>query len=89
MIGTNEAPGPWYPMYSFSSTMTTSTPGGMAWTKMGEIKHEYLPKVVMAEDFDKAWDEYMKVYEGCNPQAFLDEMQEELERRMEAHKKYE
>lgn len=56
---------------------------------MGEIKHEYLPKVVMAEDFDKAWDEYMKVYEGCNPQAFLDEMQEELERRMEAHKKYE
>ena len=63
--------------------------GGMAWTKMGEIKHEYLPKVVMAEDFDKAWDEYMKVYEGCNPQAFLDEMQEELERRMEAHKKYE
>ena len=89
MIGTNEAPGPWYPMYSFSNTMTTSTPGGMAWTKMGEIKHEYLPKVVMAEDFDKAWDEYMKVYEGCNPQAFLDEMQEELERRMEAHKKYE
>ena len=89
MIGTSEAPGPWYPMYSFSNTMTTSTPGGMAWTKMGEIKHEYLPKVVMAEDFDKAWDEYMKVYEGCNPQAFLDEMQEELERRMEAHKKYE
>lgn len=89
MLGTNEAPGPWYPMYSFSNTMTTSTPGGMAWTKMGEIKHEYLPKVVMAENFDKAWDEYMKVYEDCNPQAFLDEMQEELERRLEAHKKYE
>ena len=89
MLGTSEAPGPWYPMYSFSNTMTTSTPGGMAWTKMGEIKHEYLPKVVMAEDFDQAWDEYMKVYEDCNPQAFLDEMQEELERRIEEHEKYE
>lgn len=33
-----------------SGTMTTSTPGGVAWTKMGEIKHEYLPRVVMADD---------------------------------------
>lgn len=89
MLGTSEAPGPWYPMYSFSNAMTTDTPGGVAWTKMGEIKHEYLPKVVMAKDFDKAWDEYMKVYEECDPQAFLDEMQEELERRLEQHEKYE
>lgn len=89
MLGTSEAPGPWYPMYSFSNTLTTSTPGGMAWTKMGEIKHEYLPKVVMAEDFDQAWDDYMEVYEDCNPQAFLDEMQAELERRIEEHEKYE
>lgn len=68
--------------------MTTSTPGGMALTKMGEIKHEYLPKVVMAEDFDAAWDEYMEAYESCDPQAFLDEMQEELDRRMEEAAKY-
>ena len=40
-----------------------------------------LPKVVMAEDFDAAWDEYMEAYESCDPQAFLDEMQEELDRR--------
>ena len=88
MLGTSEAPGPWYPMYSFSSTMTTSTPGGIAWTKMGEIKHEYLPKVVMASDFEAAWDEYMSVYEKCNPQDFLEEMQTELDRRMEEAKKY-
>ena len=88
MLGTSEAPGPWYPMYSYSNNMTTSTPGGMALTKMGEIKHEYLPKVVMAEDFDAAWDEYMEAYESCDPQAFLDEMQEELVRRMEEVAKY-
>ena len=89
MLGTSPAPGPWYPMYTFSSTMTTATEGGTAWTKMGEIKHQYLPKVVMAENFDKAWDEYMEVYKGCNPDAFISEMQTELERRIEEAKKYE
>ena len=89
MLGTNPAPGPWYPMYTFSNTMTTSTEGGTAWTKMGEITHQYLPKVVMADDFDKAWDEYMKVYKDCNPEAFISEMQAELDRRVEEAKKYE
>lgn len=30
----------------------------------------------------------MKVYEECDPQAFLDEMQAELDRRMEEAAKY-
>jgi len=88
MLGTSEAPGPWYPMYTYSNSMTTATEGGMAWTKMGEIKHEYLPKIVMADDFEAAWEDYMKVYESCNPQAFIDEMQAELDRRMEEAAKY-
>lgn len=89
MIGTTEAPGAWYPMWSYSNSLNTSTEGGTAWTLMGEIKHEYLPKVVMAADFESAWDEYMTAYDGCNPQAFLDEMQAELDRRMEEAAKYE
>lgn len=88
MLGTSEAPGPWYPMYSYSNNMTTATEGGMAWAQMGEIKHEYLPKVVMASDFESAWEEYMGVYNDCNPQAFVDEMQAELDRRMEEAAKY-
>ena len=88
MLGTSEAPGPWYPMYSYSNNMTTSTEGGLAWTKMGEVKHEYLPKVVMSDDFEAAWEEYMKVYDSCDPQAFLDEMQAELDRRVEEAAKY-
>lgn len=88
MLGTSEAPGPWYPMYSYSNGMTTATEGGMAWAKMGEIKHEYLPKVVMASDFESAWEEYMGVYNECNPQAFVDEMQAELDRRLEEAAKY-
>ncbi len=82
MVGTNDEPGPWYPMYSYSNNMTTATPGGTAWIKMGEIKHEWLPKVVMADDFEKGWEEYMEVYAACKPEDFLAEMQEELDRRM-------
>lgn len=74
---------PWFPMWSYSNTLTTATEGGLAWTQMGEVKHEYLPKVVIASDFDASWDEYMKVYEKCNPKAFLAEMQEEVYRRIE------
>ncbi len=89
MLGTSEAPGAWYPLYSFAQNFTTSTPGGKAWAQIGEIKHEYLPKVVMASNFDSAWDEYMKVYNDCNPEAFLSEMQDEVYRRVDAAAKYE
>lgn len=85
MIGSvNKEMGPWFPMYSYSNNMTTETPGGVAWTKMGEVKHEWLSKIVMASDFDSAWDSYMSAYEACNPQDFLAEMQEELDRRVAA-----
>lgn len=72
---------PWFPMYSFSNAMTTETPGGVAWTKMGEVKHEWLPQVVMTTDFEGTWSQYMDAYNATNPQDFLDEMQAELNRR--------
>lgn len=84
----DEVPGPWFPMYSYSNTMTTATEGGTAWLKMGELKHAYLPKVIMAADFEQGWNEYMEAYNGANPQAFLDEMQTELDQRIENAKKY-
>ena len=70
-----EANGPWFPMYSYSNGFTTATPGGVAWTKMGECKHEWLPKVVMADDFEKGWADYMDAYNACKPEDFLSEMQ--------------
>lgn len=89
MIGTSESPGPWYPMWSYSNNMNTSTEGGVAWTKMGETKHEQLPKVCMADNFDKAWEDYMKAYEACKPEDFLAEMQAELDKRCADAAKYE
>lgn len=74
--------GIWYPMYSHSNSMTSATPGGVAWTKMGNTKHEWLPKVVMSANFEDEWGKYMDAYSQCNPQDFLSEMQEELNRRV-------
>jgi len=70
-----ETNGPWFPMYSYSNNFTTETPGGVAWAKMGEVKHEWLPKVVMAKDFDKGYAEYMDAYNACKPEDFIAEMQ--------------
>ena len=88
MLGSSEAPGSWYPMWSYSNSLTTDTAGGTAWLKMGEVKHEYLPKVVMADDFEASWGEYMSVYSECKPEDFLAEMQGELDKRMEQAAKF-
>lgn len=71
--------GPWFPMYAVSNNFTTDTPGGVAWTKMGEVKHEWLPKVVMSADFDGIWSDYMSAYEAVSPEDFIAEMQEALD----------
>ncbi len=83
MVGSDKEarPAKWYPMYSYSNAMTNDTEGGVAWVDIGTCKHEWLPKVVTASDFESTWAAYMDAYNACNPQAFLDEMQEELDRR--------
>jgi putative aldouronate transport system substrate-binding protein len=86
MLDYNEIDGmeqPWYPMWSFSNNLTTETPGGLAWTKMGDTKQEYLPQVVIAGDFEASWNKYMDAYNACKPEDFLKEMQEEVYNRIE------
>ena len=82
MIGSvKEENQPWFPMWSYSNGMTTATAGGIAWSKMQETKYLRIPMLVMSEDFDAEWELYMEEYNECHPQDFLDEMQEELNRR--------
>ncbi len=74
----------WYPMWSYSNAFTTETPWGLAKVNMDEVKHEYLPKVVIADDFDAAWEEYLKVYyERCDIEAYLNELTAEVQRRID------
>ena len=93
---------PWFPMWSYSNTMSQTTypeddpdgnfkagddwPAAIAWIKMGDCKHEWLPKVVTAKDFDAEWEKYMKAYEACKPEDFLADMQNEVNKRIEAAK---
>lgn len=82
MLGTNDNPGPWYPMYSYSEMLTAESEAGRVWARMNRVKREYLPRVVMTDDFDTVWQQYMEHYAACEPEIFFAEMQQELERRM-------
>lgn len=88
MIGSvKEKTGVWYPMYSYSNAMMAGTPGGKAWTLMGETKHEWIPKLITDKNFESAWKKYLDAYNECNPRDFLNEQQEELDRRIELSEK--
>lgn len=76
--------GPWFPMQSYSSYMSTDTPGQEAYRKMSDAEHEWLPKIVKASDYEAAWNSYMKAFDACNPQDFIEEQQYELEYRIAA-----
>ncbi len=89
MLGTNPIPGPWFPMYTYTQTLTTATASGKAWDLMTWCKHNYLPMIVMANNFDKEWEKYMEAYKTCKPENYLNDMQAELNRRVEAASGYE
>lgn len=74
---------PWYPMWSYVGNLPTDTNAGMAWTMMEECKKEYVPKLVIADDFDAAWETYMEKYKQCNPEDFFAAMQEGVYERIE------
>ena len=82
MLGNHEKPGKWYPMYSYSDQLTYSTQAGSVWKEMIAVKQDQLPKVILSDDFEQAWDEYMKLYNSCEPQIFFDAMQRELDQRV-------
>ena len=72
----------WYPLYTFINYMTTATPGGVALYKIQAVKQDNLPDVVKADNFESAWANYVTTYNACKPQDFVDEVQEELYRRL-------
>lgn len=42
------------------------------------VKKRWLPQVIMADDFDAAWDQYMEEYNACNPQIYFDYLQQKV-----------
>lgn len=74
----------WYPMWSYTNTWTADTDYGIAKVNMDEVKHEWLPKVVMDSDFESAWEQYMSVFnERVDIEAYENALTEEVRRRVE------
>jgi len=73
---------PWYPLWSWSNLLNNETDAGVAWAKMADVKHEWLPKVIMSSNFDSDWDKYMKAYNGTGVEDFLAGAQAEVDARL-------
>lgn len=82
MLGTNDPPGKWFPMYTYSSQLTYDTEAGRIWKSMEEIKHIWLPQVVTSDNFEETWENYLDAYNECRPEIFFNNMQQELNRRI-------
>ncbi|MBH1942234.1 sugar ABC transporter substrate-binding protein [Mobilitalea sibirica] len=83
-LSSDEKNEPWYPMWSATNAWTNDTPEGLAKTKITDLKHEWLPKAMMApaDEFDAIWDEYQAIYkEEVDVDAYLDALTAEIRRR--------
>lgn len=80
LLGTNEAPGNWYPMYSYSQSLSADSKGGMVRDNLDAVKRIWLPQVIMSNDFDTVWDDYMAAYQKCHPEIYFDVLQTHLDR---------
>lgn len=72
---------PWYPMWSFSNAVTEETDYGKAMKQINSVKHRNLPLIVMNEDFDTAWNNYLEEYSKVDSQVYFDELTAEVARR--------
>ncbi|MBE6063774.1 MAG: sugar ABC transporter substrate-binding protein [Clostridium butyricum] len=76
---------PWYPIWSYVNNLTSDSPAKIAYTKMDDIKKQWLPKVIMTDPsgFDSAWDEYTTTLTTqADSKAYLDALTKEVERRI-------
>ena len=80
LLGANEAPGDWYPMYSYSQSLAADSRGGAVRDEIDAVKRNWLPQVIMSDDFDAAWTAYMDAYQDCDPDIYFDVLQEHLDR---------
>lgn len=83
-LSSDEPNHPWYPMWSYTNTWTADTPEGLAKNKITQLKHEWLPRAMMAskDEFDAIWNEYQDIYAAeVDVDAYLDALTAEVRRR--------
>lgn len=76
---------PWFPMWSYTNSWTSETDYGIAKVKLDQIKHEWLPRVIMAPTakFEDTWAQYQNLLETeVDLEAYEDALTEEVQRRV-------
>ena len=68
-------------MWSFDNSVTEATDYGKVMKQIQEVKHKYMPLMVMSNDFEKTWNEYYEAYNKTDPQVYFDELTAEVRRR--------
>ena len=59
-----------------------TTQAGQTLERMDEVKHRWLPQVILAQNFEETWNSYMEAYNACDPQSYFEDLQKELDQRM-------
>ncbi len=77
---------PWFPIWSYTNTLTADTPAGIANQKMNDIQMEWLPRLVMSDDFYGDWELYVKEYDNVDVEAYEADITAEVARRIELTK---
>ena len=67
---------PWYPMWSYTGTLEEGTDEYRVMNEIEALKREYLPRVVMAEDFEQAWKEYTEEYKKIDTDVYFNCLEE-------------
>jgi len=74
---------PGYPeVWSIFSTMEEDNIAKVVFDQITDLQNRYLPGVIMAEDFEKAWEEYVKRYESVDYPALEAEVERQIRERM-------
>ena len=72
---------PGYPeVWAIFSTMEEDNIAKPIFDEITDLQNRYLPGVIMSDNFDAAWDEYVARYENVNYKA----LEEEIERQIQA-----
>ncbi|NLM10606.1 MAG: extracellular solute-binding protein [Clostridiaceae bacterium] len=74
---------PGYPeVWSIFSTMEDDNIAKPIFDEITDLQNRYLPGVIMADDFDSAWEEYAKRYENVDYKALEEEIEKQIRARM-------
>lgn len=74
---------PWYPIYNYVDSLDPASPEKEMFNEFDNLKKERLPKVVMADDFEKEWNSYQEAYHATRADKFMEFMQEAVYSRIE------